>query len=162
MKKTVTAVIKTIREMQKGNAEKRLAGEFLAYDDDRQTLRMRFPVLEWELNSRGVMHGMVVSGILDDIMGKLSNDITRELYAPSGSMYIDFIAPVRLGEHLIVEARVVYEGKRLIRMHSEARLESSGKLAAQADGTYIPVTFRPIAAQDTAEENQARREEERP
>ncbi|MGI6721290.1 MAG: PaaI family thioesterase [Anaerovoracaceae bacterium] len=151
MFRSLESVKKTIEDMATGKADEAMKGEFVSYDDDARELVMRFPVLDWELNSKDVVHGMVTCGWLDTVMGALSNDVDHEVFAPTGSMYVNFITAVPEKENVLVSARVLTHGKRLIRLRAEARIESSGQLAADTEGVYIPVTYRPSDAMKAQE-----------
>lgn len=149
MYRSEQAVRQTMEDMDTGKADDMLEPEFVSYDDEKRQLMLRFPVREWMINSKHAVHGMVVCGWLDAAMGMLSNDVTQDVFAPTGSMYMNFIAAVPEGETVLVTATVMTSGKRLIRMQSEARIERTGRLAANAEGTYIPVTYRASDAMNT-------------
>lgn len=152
MHRTEEAVKKTINDMNTGKADGSLEPEFVSYDEEKTELIMRFPVRDWMLNSKNAVHGMIVCGWLDAVMGMLSNDVTQDVFAPTGSMYMNFISAVPAGETVLATAKVITGGRRLIRMQAEARIESSGKLAANAEGTYIPVTYKKSDAMKAEDE----------
>jgi len=142
MHRSERSIIMTMNDMGTGNCDGMFEPEFISYDDDSQTLVMRFSVLNWEVNSKSVMHGAAVTGILDYAMGILSNDVTAGRFAPSASISVRFIKAIPSDANIIVTGKIVSEGKRIINLISEARIEGSNILAADATGIYTPVTFK--------------------
>ena len=90
-----------------------MQGEFVAYDSDVGTLKVRFPILESYLNPYGMMQGGMVAAAVDNTLGPLSMlvappNVTRRLE-------LTYSRPVRpdVG-HIVVTARLVsHDGQRL-------------------------------------------------
>mgnify|MGYP001240476192 CR=1 FL=1 len=152
MSRTKESIIMTMNDMGTGNTDGMFEPEFLSYDDDAHKLEMRFPVLDWEINSKQVMHGAAVTGILDYAMGILANDVTAGEFAPSASINVNFIKAIPADADMLVTARIISRGRRIINLHAEARIEKTGVLAADAAGIYTPVTYKPSKASAATDE----------
>jgi acyl-coenzyme A thioesterase PaaI-like protein len=93
------------------------------------------PTSAWE-GFRGVVHGGIVSTVLDEAMSKAVVGIGRR--ALTGELRVRFRQPVAPGDDLRVRGWVVLRHRRLIR--TEAALEAAdGTERAHAWATFLPV-----------------------
>jgi uncharacterized protein (TIGR00369 family) len=92
----------------------------------------------------GMTHGGIISTILDEAM---SWAVTHEGdLGVTARMSVAFRRPVRLGQHLRVEARIVGRKARVVDARAELRDAATGEMLAEADGRFMRVTPEQAAA----------------
>ncbi len=109
------------------------------FDIDRDNFRItgRFTPRREHQGYGGIMHGGLVSTLLDEAMVKLLWE-TGTL-AVSASLHIKLIRPARVGEPVIITGWVDHKKGRVI--HTGAKLEDSkGALLAEATGKCVRVS----------------------
>ena len=67
-------------------------------------------------------------------------------YAPTISLDVKFIRPVKVGDRMLVTAKAVATGRRITQLTCEAYSEQTGKLVASGASVYMNV--------DTTKEHQ--------
>lgn len=96
-----------------------MGGEFLAFDADAKTIRVRFPVYERYGNPLGMMQGGMIAAAIDSTVGPLSY-----LVAPPSvttQMNLSYIRPVAPGmPHIEVTGRVTEQTRRYLFMEARA------------------------------------------
>lgn len=108
-----------------------------SYED--KTLTFVFPVLPWESNRVGNMHGGAICAAFDLAIGALARFYAREYFAPTVSLDVQYIRPIKVGDTLEITARATATGRRITQLNAEAYLGSTGKLAATAQSVYLNV-----------------------
>jgi len=90
----------------------------------------------------GIVHGGVLSTILDEIMSWSAIHNLRHIVMTK-TMTVDFLKPVYIGEDLRVEGRVIERtGKREVVM--EGRIYKDDLLCARSRGTFAMFTARAV------------------
>lgn len=118
-----------------------------SYED--KTLTFEFPAQEWQANRIGNMHGGAICTAFDLTIAALARFYARENFAPTINLDVNYIRPVPMGEILVVTAKATSTGRRITQLTGEARIKSTGKLAATATSIYMNV--------DTDKEKQAKK-----
>jgi uncharacterized protein (TIGR00369 family) len=107
-------------------------GLSIAYDDDEQSCTVTLPFAPHLCNAAGVVHGGVLSTVLDISMGHAC-----QKYLSAGStidMEIHFARAVRTDA--VCTGRILHGGRRIV--HLESRLfDDRGRLAASATGSWF-------------------------
>lgn len=99
-------------------------------------------------NKRGVVHGGVLSALLDTALGAaVIASIPKEWWCATTSLSVQFLEGVR-GGTLICTGRVLRRGKRVAFAGGEVR-DASGKLVASAQGSWHLWPYRPEADRST-------------
>ena len=114
-----------------------------------KTLAFEFPVQEWQANRIGNMHGGAICTAFDLTIAALARFYARENFAPTINLDVNYIRPVPMEETLVVTAKATSTGRRITQLTGEARIKSTGKLAATATSIYMNV--------DTDKEKQAKK-----
>lgn len=112
---------------------------------EERSLTFCFPVLEWESNRAGFMHGGAISGAFDMTIAALARFYAGKGFAPTVSLDIKYVRPVEIGDTLVVTAKAVSVGKRISQFTAEAVGKNKGKTVATAASVYLNV--------DTSTEN---------
>ncbi len=106
-----------------------------SYED--LSITLGFPVLQWQANRGGMMHGGVICTAFDITAAAVARFCAGENYAPTISLDVKYIRPVQLGDTLIVTAKATAAGRRITQIVCEAVSRDTGKLAATAATVYM-------------------------
>ncbi|MGI0132733.1 MAG: PaaI family thioesterase [Thermoplasmata archaeon] len=88
------------------------------------------------LNINQVVHGGVYATILDTAMGGAVVSLLRDgEVTATASLYIEFIRPAGLGQHLTARGEVVRRGRHLAFVQGNL-VDGEGKRLSQAHGTW--------------------------
>lgn len=113
-----------------------LNGKLLAAEEGRLT--WEFLVRKEMTNPLGVLHGGIVSAILDDVMGATVFSLGRPEFYTSINLNVDFLSSAREGDVLIATAEVIRQGSNVI--YITGQVERSGKTLARATSNLIKVS----------------------
>ena len=104
-----------------------------------KTLTFEFPVQPWQANRVGNLHGGMICTAFDLTIAALARFYAGENFAPTVSLYVKYIRPVKVGDTLTVTARATATGKRITQLTGEAYIKETGRLAATAASVYMNV-----------------------
>lgn len=104
-----------------------------------KSVTLRFPVMSWQINPIGTLHGGISATAADDTGGLLTQMVTMTGVTPTVYLNTSYLSPVKLGDDLIVKARIERAGKRLIHVHVEGWSEATGEMAIAAMATYMAI-----------------------
>jgi uncharacterized protein (TIGR00369 family) len=85
----------------------------------------------------GIVHGGILSALLDEAMAKLT--VSLGIPAVTAEITVKFKAPAAPGEGLLVSGRLTHETRRLIQ--AEAKIERGPILIAEAKGKLLRTQF---------------------
>lgn len=122
---------KTISEM--------MEMELIASSYAEKSITLRFPVMKWQINPIGTLHGGVSATAADETGGLLTQISCMTSVTPTVYLNTSYLSPVKEGDSLIVKARIERQGKRLVHIHAEGWAQSTGELAIAAMGAYMPI-----------------------
>ena len=114
----------------------RMKAELESCDDERQELTLKFPLLEWEVNGLGTLHGGMINTMMDLVMSMVVYCYSRQTIPPTISMTANYLRPVPMEDYVFIKARVTSLGKRNATAYCEAIVPATGKVACTAIGTY--------------------------
>lgn len=107
----------------------RMDPKYIAADYSEGTFNCRFEVKEWELNRVGVLHGGIISTMLDHVAG-LAIFAFIGHWCPTVDMDTRFISQAVLGDVLICTGRVIHCGERFVTADCVMTNETNGRLVA--------------------------------
>ncbi len=84
----------------------------------------------------GIVHGGILSTILDEAMGWVA--LFNGKKTVTGKLEIRFRKPARIGESLLIEGKIARDGGRFLIIKAEAR-DSSGNIVAEGTGTMFVI-----------------------
>ena len=84
----------------------------------------------------GVVHGGIVTAMLDETLGRVA--IAAERWMVTGRLNIRFRQPIPVGETLTVIGEVVAWKRRVLEARGEIRL-ADGQVGAEATGTFLEI-----------------------
>jgi len=105
-------------------------------DKNEKSIRASFVPLDVHQSFEGIVHGGIISALLDEAMGKLAFNLGTP--AITAEMTVRFKAPAAPGEELFISGRIVQATKRLIR--AEARIQRGPVVIAEAEGKLLRVS----------------------
>jgi len=105
-------------------------------------VRMSLTLEEHHTNPNGVMHGGVVTTLMDEALGGVIASVRgleTMFAAPHATveMNASFLAAVRPGDRIVVEARVLRLGRRVAFGEAEAHRGDDGELIAKGRMTFV-------------------------
>lgn len=111
------------------------AGLSVDFEINRNTrsISARFTPLDIHQGFEGIVHGGILSALLDEAMAKLA--FSLGLPAVTAEMTARFKAPAAPGEELFVSGKLVHESGRMI--HAEAKIERGLIVIAEATGKLL-------------------------
>lgn len=96
---------------------------------------VEFKVRKEMCNPANILHGGVISGMIDEVVGIAVFSMGRDYFFSSVNLQVDFLRPAQLGDTVTVSARVIRNGTRII--HVSAEMNKNGKLLARGNTNLI-------------------------
>ena len=138
--KWLTTELTFINETMAHTLNGRMKAELEGCSEEEKELTLRFPLLDWEVNGLGTLHGGMMNTMLDLAMSMVVYCFSRTSIPPTISMTTNYLRPVPMdGGYIFVRARLTSLGKRNATAYAEAIVPASGKTACTAIGTYAIV-----------------------
>jgi uncharacterized protein (TIGR00369 family) len=105
-------------------------------------VRMSLVVEEKHTNPNGVMHGGVLTTLMDETLGAVvasvrGMEVMRASPHATVEMNVSFLAGARPGEEIVVEGRALKVGRSVAFGEAEARRRGSDDLIAKGRFTYV-------------------------
>ena len=113
-----------------------MQGDYLSCDPDEQTLTIEFPVLQWEANYQGILHGGIISTMLDHTAG-VTVICFLGCWGPTIDLNVHFIRSAKVGQALVSTAKIIHAGRRIIQMQVVLLEKESGRTIATASAVYL-------------------------
>ena len=135
-------VDKTIKENnidQKDLINGMMKSEKIGCSYEDRTITLGFPVQPWQANRVGNLNGGIICTAFDLTIAALARFYAEENFAPTISLDVKYVRPVKIGDTLIVTAKATAAGRRITQLTCEAYSKSSGKLAATGASVYMNV-----------------------
>jgi uncharacterized protein (TIGR00369 family) len=100
---------------------------------EARTIEAKFVPSENHQGYAGIVHGGVLSALLDEAMAKLASNLGGQ--AVTAEITVKFTAPSAPGDELLVSGRLIDEGKRLVL--AEAMVTRGPVAIAEAKGKLL-------------------------
>ncbi|MCI2063083.1 MAG: PaaI family thioesterase [Eubacteriaceae bacterium] len=104
---------------------------------EEMTSEIEYPILEWELNQAGQVHGGILCTMFDISAGSLAKIVNELEFNPTVSLNVRFIRPAMHGDTAVIKTVIESNGRTLVNMSGRAFSKNSGKLLATAAVTFI-------------------------
>lgn len=125
------------RKKDEGTINSMMDMELISADYDAKTVVLSFPIRGWQMNPAGNLHGGMIATALDITMGCIAYVSRDAVFTPTIQMAVNFDGGVKSGDTLLVEGICDHDGSRMAQTRAIARVESSGRIVATANGSYI-------------------------
>jgi uncharacterized protein (TIGR00369 family) len=112
-----------------------LAVEF-EINAEARSIRAKFIPKEVHQGYEGIVHGGILSALLDEAMAKLAFSLGTP--AVTAEISVKFESPASPGEELNISGKLMHETHRLIQ--AEAKIERGPLLIAKATGKLLRIT----------------------
>ncbi|OFY62225.1 MAG: hypothetical protein A3H98_04455 [Bacteroidetes bacterium RIFCSPLOWO2_02_FULL_36_8] len=104
---------------------------------EEKSVEFQFLVRKDMTNPVGMLHGGVISGMIDDCVGVNFFILALEYFYPTVNLNVEFFSPASEGETVIVKTQVIKQGKTIINIKADVINENTKKLVAQATSNLV-------------------------
>jgi len=98
---------------------------------DEKSVEFEFMARKEMTNPVGILHGGVISGMIDECMGINFFCLGLECFYPSINLNVDFFTAAKEGEIVVVHTQVIKQGKSIINIKADV-FNNKQRLIAQA------------------------------
>ena len=105
--------------------------------DDGSEVTVEVTPAEHHQSWPGVLHGGVITAILDETIGRVA--FLSDRWVQTAKLEVRFKRPAPLGEPLRARGFLVKDSRRLMQMSGELTLAGTGELLAEATGSFVPL-----------------------
>ncbi len=105
-------------------------------DKEDKVMETVFSPQDWQQGYAGIVHGGIISTLLDEVMTKLAFELGMD--AVTAEISVRFKRPVGLDKKLLIRGEVREETPKIIYARAEAKFED-GSLAAEATGKLMVI-----------------------
>ncbi|MBS1252350.1 MAG: hypothetical protein MAG451_01389 [Anaerolineales bacterium] len=117
------------------------------YEADDGRVVARFTPQEEHQGYPGVLHGGIISTVLDETIGRVC--IAQERWVVTAKMEVRYRQPIPIDETLLVVGEVVEDRGRRLTARGELRLPD-GSVGAEATGTFIQLPEEEVDGMEEA------------
>ena len=104
---------------------------------EEKSVEFQFLVRKDMTNPVGMLHGGVVSGMIDDCVGLIFSYLLWNIFIRLLILIVEFFSPASEGETVIVKTQVVKQGKTIINIKADVINENTKKLVARATSNLV-------------------------
>ncbi len=120
-----------------GTISAMISPKYIGCSPEQDWVDLEYSTAAWMCNIRGVLHGGVISTILDNAMGAVAWCLDGGRVCPTVSLQISFVRPIVPGDPLRVRSRLVGGGRSLFYIAAEAwKLEAPHRVLVSATAVY--------------------------
>ena len=112
----------------------------LSCNSEEMTIRLSYDLADWMVNPWGVVHGGLITTLMDSAFGMLACCANGGVICPTISLTSQFLSSVTTEYPLIIEAKVERFGR--IVAHLSAKCWQNGKLTNTATGVFSTASPR--------------------
>ena len=145
----VTLPISVMRELPHTHScfvcgERNAVGLKLRFTTDGRVVQARFRLRAAHIGFRGVVHGGILTTVLDEIMVWACAVPTRQ-FAFCAELTTRFLNPVRPDDEIVATGEMLSNRKNRIFDAKAALTNPSGQIFAEATGKYLPIPKEDLA-----------------
>ncbi len=111
--------------------------QIIEYDKSKMTSVIAFVTKDWQRNTKGEIHGGVISAIFDTAMGYTAAYMSGKTEISTTDLSISYIRPMSKEDMLIVYSKVQKMGRTLIRVTAEGFSKNTDKIVATSQATFL-------------------------
>ncbi|MFM6975354.1 MAG: PaaI family thioesterase [Sphingobacteriaceae bacterium] len=97
---------------------------------------VRYAVRPDMTNPHNTLHGGVIAGMLDDVIGTAVASLGKELPFVSINLTVDFVQAAKVSDEVIAKAKVIRNGRTVVYVQAEL-LNKSAKLLAVSTSNLV-------------------------
>ncbi|NIR48619.1 hotdog fold thioesterase [candidate division KSB1 bacterium] len=107
-------------------------------DTDRQTIKSEFVATKEHAGYRGVLHGGVISSIMDEGMGWACSYYANKMCV-TGDLRLRFLRPALVGTNLLFIGKLIHDSGRYFEARGRLQ-DDAGRLYTVGQGKYYPIS----------------------
>lgn len=111
----------------------------VAFDRDKHSITIEFPVLEYQLNEHDTMHAGFIAAAFDEAFGIFAAYLGEGKPNVSINISLNYIKPIPMGDSIRVTAKATSLGRRILTITGECHLSSNGLLTNTGLATFAIV-----------------------
>jgi uncharacterized protein (TIGR00369 family) len=100
------------------------------------SLTFEYEVRKEMTNPEGILHGGVISAIMDDMMGATVFSMEKGRYV-TVNLQVNYFAPARVGDVIQAQSLLIKEGQKVISVECELWLVEKNKMIAKASSNLL-------------------------
>jgi uncharacterized protein (TIGR00369 family) len=105
--------------------------------DDGQTVFTEFTPGEHHQGWPGVLHGGIVTAVLDETIGRVA--FLYDRWVQTAKLEVRFVKPAPLGRRLRATGKLTRDARRLMEMSGQLVTAEGGEVLASASGTFVRI-----------------------
>lgn len=125
-----------LRTSKEGTINAMLDMQLVAWDIEKKSVTLAFPISAWEMNPAGHLHGGIICTALDITMGCASYIYTNAGFTPTIQLAVNFVRSINEGEELFIEGICDHAGRRMVQTRAIAITSGKDEVVASANGSY--------------------------
>lgn len=98
---------------------------------NEKSVEFQFTVRKEMTNPVGMLHGGVISGMIDECIGVTFFVLGLEYFYPTINLNVEFFSAAKEGETVLVQTQMIKQGKTIINIKADM-LNDSGRILASA------------------------------
>ena len=106
-------------------------------------LELEFLVREDMSNPAGIMHGGITASMIDETIGMMMYCLGEPHFKASINLVVDFLAPARPGDTLLVKAKLTKKGKNLFHALGEMIRKDDHRLISTGSAHMYSMVDKP-------------------
>ena len=103
------------------------------------SLTFEYEIRREMTNPMGNLHGGIIAGIIDDIMGATVYSLGKSDYFVTVNLSVDYFAPAVFGDIVHAKTKVIKEGRKVINVECELWLPAKKRLLAKTSSNLMRV-----------------------
>lgn len=116
----------------------------VTFFDDGEEVWTEITPAEHHQGWPGVLHGGIISALLDETIGRVA--FLHDRWVQTARLSLRFVKPAPLGKLLRARGTLARDARRLMEMRGELVLAETGEVLAEATGTFVPLPAEARAA----------------
>ncbi|NLY71543.1 MAG: PaaI family thioesterase [Clostridiales bacterium] len=114
-----------------------LKPKFIDCNAKAGTITLEFPVMDWQLNTNNVMHGGMIATVFDEALGIFAHYFSEGKAALTSNITVHYLKPVPKGDSLLITAKIISAGRKVITLSGEGHLKSNGIMTNSAIASFV-------------------------
>ncbi len=121
----ITSIEERMLESLKGTLVEGLVPTVVSCKFERGVVDFKFSVKATMRNSMGIVHGGIISTLLDNAMGMVSSSFIKRGWTPTVNLQVSYLKPVQPQGVIHISVRIISSGRTFI--NTAAELWEEGK-----------------------------------
>ncbi|WP_426348004.1 PaaI family thioesterase [Alloiococcus sp. CFN-8] len=115
----IGSIEERIRESLKGALVEDLIPTLISCDFEKGIAEFKFFVKDNMRNSMGIVHGGIISTLLDNAMGMTTSSLINKGWTPTVNLQVSFLKPVKPQGVIHISVKVISSGRTFINTAAE-------------------------------------------